>query len=125
MCKIYSFGYGGKKPEDVVKLVDRTGALLLDVRLSPNSRNPMWNGSSIKNLLGDRYIHARGFGNENYKGGPVKLHDPEMELMCVQGAFTQGVSIILMCVCKSHARCHRKDVAEFIHERTGKEIVIL
>ncbi len=85
---IYTYGYGGKHPEELEKMVAELGATIFDVRFSPRSRNPAWSGKRLRERFGDRYQHAKAFGNANYKGGDI-----------------------LICVCKDPTICHRTYIA--------------
>ena len=81
MHTLFTIGYTGRKPEELKALADE-GKLILDVRLSPNSRVPRWRQEALRNLLAGLYMHRPELGNVNYKnGGPVKLADPQHSVL--------------------------------------------
>jgi uncharacterized protein (DUF488 family) len=65
---LYTFGYSGKQPEELHTLAEQLDALVADIRFSPRSRVPHWNGGSLVRRLGHRYRHLPALGNRNYKG---------------------------------------------------------
>jgi len=107
--KVYTMGYGGQKLPLVQKAVAELGAVIFDIRYSPRSRNPTWNGANLRRVLGARYRHVKAFGNRNYKGGPVEIVDYEAGKKAVEQC---GRPVILMCVCRDYQRCHRRNIAE-------------
>jgi uncharacterized protein (DUF488 family) len=127
MSKVYTFGYGGRAPQDIADIAASLGAAVLDIRMNPQSRRPEWNGGRLKVVLaeqGVRYAHIRALGNENYKGGPIKLYQPDLGVRMVQELLnTQPV--ILLCACREVATCHRATAAELLQERLGVEVVHL
>lgn len=126
---IYTLGYSGWKIDAVARLLDRLGALLVDVRLSPRSRNPDFSGLRLYEQFGDRYLHVREFGNVNYRQAdvPVKLADFERGLWRLSEKMQEtGVGdVILLCACRDLSVCHRKVVAERLAETMGGEIIHL
>jgi uncharacterized protein (DUF488 family) len=107
--KVYTLGYGGRKLHEVEAIVTETEGILFDIRFSPRSRNPIWSGGKLRQALGHRYKHVKALGNVNYKGGPIELVDFDAGVEAIRKS---GRPVILMCVCKSYDRCHRKHVAE-------------
>ncbi|MBN1485299.1 MAG: DUF488 domain-containing protein [Chloroflexia bacterium] len=111
--KVYTFGYSGKKPEQLERIASELDAVVFDVRYSPRSRNPLWNGKKLAALLGDRYRHVRALGNRNYRGGPVEIEDLAAGIQAIRSSKRP---VILMCVCSDVERCHRTFIGE--HLRT-------
>lgn len=109
---VYTFGYSGHEPNQLARFVEAQDALLLDIRLRPLSRSPQWSKKNLIALFGERYRHAGGLGNVNYKGGPIQLADPQ-EWFEKIGALLrdEGRSVVLMCVCRDFTTCHRRVVA--------------
>ena len=126
---IYTLGYSGWKIEAIASLLNRLDALLVDVRLSPRSRNPVFSGKRLSERFGNRYIHLREFGNANYRqaDAPVKLLKFERGLQGMSLAMLQeGVAdVILLCACRDVNVCHRKVVAGRLAETMGGEIIHL
>lgn len=109
--QIFTLGYSGRKPADILAWLNHLDADLFDIRFSPASRHPMWTGKGLKQVMGERYRHIKALGNENYKGGPIKLVDWSSGLSAIR-ASTRAV--VLMCACGNPAECHRTTVAELL-----------
>ena len=85
MRDVHLAGYTGKIPELLFAAAEQLDATVLDIRLSPRSRNPAWSKSRLQTLLGSRYEHVAAFGNVAYRtGGPTQLADPEAGLALVE-----------------------------------------
>lgn len=121
---LYTFGYSGHQPEKLLALAEQLDAIVADVRFSPRSRVPHWNGGRLAKLLGDRYHHLPALGNRNYKGGPIEIVDLEAGLAQVADLLAHQ-PIILLCVCAEVERCHRRLVAEAISARYGVSVTHL
>jgi len=121
MSTIYTLGYSGWKPEAIKRVAERLGAIVLDVRASARSRRAAWTAKGFAELLGDRYVRFREFGNVNYRGdAPIELADPEagiQRLRDIQGADRRPM--ILLCACPDVAVCHRKVVADLLADELG------
>ena len=116
---IYTIGYVGRKPEELKKLAEELDAIVLDIRFSPLSRIPHWNGEALSKLLRLRYRHVPSLGNLNYKnGGPIMIADYRLGRETI---IQQSRNVILMCVCKSLGLCHRRVVGDFLR-REGIEV---
>lgn len=121
---VYTFGYTGRQPQELAAIAASLDALVIDVRYSPFSRNHIWNKKQLVALLGDRYRHVKALGNENYKGGPIKLLDPQAGVREVS-ALLDTQPVILTCVCQNVNWCHRKVAAELLAEELGVEVIHL
>lgn len=117
---IYTLGYTGWKIDDVAATLDRLDAVLVDVRMVPRSRNPIWNSTALAKRFGERYIWLRQFGNKNYKGTFEQIEIVDfaagahrlLELFPPKpGSIVPGKPIILFCGCKDVSQCHRKVLA--------------
>lgn len=75
MFPLYTFGYSGKQPEELLALAEQLDAIVADIRFSPRSRVPHWNSGRLARLLGDRYRHLPALGNRSYKDGPIEIVD--------------------------------------------------
>ena len=114
MSRIYTAGYLGKSPEQLLSFLEAHDAVLYDIRYSPFSRDPHWTKSAMIVRFGARYQHVNAFGNVNYKnGGPVELVDPLSGLSIVE---SETRSIVLLCACRHAAQCHRSTVATLLRE---------
>ena len=101
---IFFWGYSGHKPADLQALAEETGAMIVDARMSPFSRNPTWNKSRLQSLPGLVYHHMPAFGNPNYKnGGPLAVKDMETGIEFLDAL---NCPAIIMCMCKDANECH-------------------
>jgi uncharacterized protein (DUF488 family) len=112
---IYTAGYSGWKPEQLVEKARELKALVVDVRLSPRSRDPRWRGYAMGRHFGEAYLWLREFGNVNYKnGGPIKIADfgAGLARLRFRLAADSQENVILLCACKDAVSCHRIEVAK-------------
>jgi hypothetical protein len=124
MNTLYTFGYGGKKVEELVQLQKKHNAVVVDARFKPYSRNFVWNQKRLIAALGaQNYIWMQGLGNENYKGGPIKFHDFDKDSKQVL-ALLQECNVIMICVCKNVHKCHRYNAAQKLQDiEAGLQVV--
>ena len=122
---IYTLGYSGWTVDEIAACMERLDAVAVDVRMSPRSRNPAFSGKRLRESLGDRYRHVRGFGNINYRGGEIVLQDWAGWLQETLAIISAGRSVVLMCACEDVAVCHRKVVAERLAALEGADVVHL
>lgn len=112
--EVYDVGYMTiKDPALLHKAIVELGAVLVDVRFSPRSRDPDWNIGKLKELYGDRYLHLKELGNENYRGGPIKIVDLPKG---VNRLIAIGKPIVLMCGCWKRDECHRHYIVKWLDE---------
>lgn len=112
---LYTVGYSSfPSPYALAQVIESLDALLVDVRISPRSRNPQWNQSTLRDIFGDTYVHLGQWGNVNYKGGPVQIKDFEGGLHVLR---TSHQPLALMCVCRDYAQCHRKTLVGLLAQR--------
>ncbi|MBN2584983.1 MAG: DUF488 domain-containing protein [Planctomycetes bacterium] len=111
--RVYTLGYTGWQPAELLEVAERLNATVIDVRLMPRSRwSPGFNAKALQAALGDRYVWLEGFGNLNYKGGPIVLKDFAGAVAKLGEMSPHGPRVILMCGCADVNVCHRKMVAE-------------
>jgi hypothetical protein len=109
---LYTYGYTGTSPLALKELAQQLDAVVLDIRLSPRSRNPEWTKARLSGLLGARYEHLQAWGNVNYKnGGPVVFKDVLAGVQRLRERLSAG-PVILLCACTHVANCHRLDAAQ-------------
>lgn len=123
MHTLYTIGYSGWKPEQLACVISSLNAMLVDIRFSPRSRVPQWNGGRLATLVGpESYLHLKALGNANYKnGGPVELVAVHAGIASVADILCTR-PVVLLCGCKDHATCHRTNAAEAIAEALGCEV---
>jgi hypothetical protein len=119
---LYDLGYIGCNLPDLTAAVVATGATIVDIRFSPFSRNPTWNGSNLVKVFGDQYVHCRSLGNQFYQMTGmenVKFVDLEKGLITIYGLLQKG-PVFLLCVCRDVNRCHRLLAVQEYEKRTGQ-----
>jgi uncharacterized protein (DUF488 family) len=122
MKQLYDFGYIGSKLPDLKKAAEALNAIVVDIRFSARSRNPVWNSGNLRYVLDNRYYHERGLGNVNYRipgMENVKFADLEKGLENIGKIMDKGFSVIVMCACKDRERCHRLLVVQEFEKRHG------
>jgi len=125
MHTLYSLGYAGWSAEQVRLVAEERSALVLDLRLTPQSRKPGFSKRTLERYLGERYVHVRALGNVNYRtGGPIVLRDAGQGL-AILSQHLRHRAVILLCGCADLHACHRKTVADLAAGRFGAEVVHL
>src|SRR5689334_4544023 len=76
MHTLYTMGYSSWAPAQLAATVRDLGAALWDIRFSPLSRRPEWQGRALRAAVGPAYVHVKALGNKNYRGGPIELLSP-------------------------------------------------
>jgi integrase len=124
---IYTLGYQGWTVEQVGRVAQELSALVVDVRLVPSSRVPGFQAGGLNRALEGRYVWLRGFGNRNYKGGPLEFEDFEGAAAALREKLAGGgpANVILMCACRDLKSCHRKEVAERLSKEWGDMVAHL
>lgn len=121
---LYTIGYSGQTLAGLRAHLNDLGAVLVDIRYSTRSRVKHWRGPELQAYFGDRYWSLACLGNENYRGGPIKLADPALAVAPMRTAL-HAQPVILMCGCPDVQECHRKDAAAFLQEQLGVRVVHL
>jgi hypothetical protein len=97
---------------------ERLHAYVIDVRVQPYSKQPEWLRQHLEAKL-PRYKWVRDFGNENYRGGPIKLVNYDAGRRKIAPLVAEGWSLILLCMCWNVDECHRAVVAERLAQDEG------
>lgn len=123
--QIYTLGYQGLKQPIIYAAVESVGGWLIDIRMSPWSRDPLWKKGHLKGF--DRYYHIADLGNKNYNG---KHGDGIMIRDFVGGMhqlfpMAQQGPTFLMCACWNRLTCHRATVADMITDAYDLSIIHL
>lgn len=96
---------------------EQLNALVVDIRFSPRSRVPHWDGTSLRALLGTRYAWWPEFGNVNYRGGEIKIANPDGGRALMNNLIPCHFdALILLCACEKPGGCHRSVVADLLRE---------
>src|SRR5450631_710803 len=118
---LYTIGYSRREaPDQIERLMQRDGFLLLDIRYSPRSRwYPAFNRAALATTYGERYRFEPRLGNVNYqhRDYAIRLADGH-ELAAQEAAalLCGGTSLILLCACADPRLCHRTPVAKLIQD---------
>ncbi len=132
--KLFTYGYGSVPIERIIEDLKRSGVShVVDVRLSPNSRNPAYRRKALEASLktgGILYTHLPELGNINYKGGgPIALSEPSVGLprlhSAAAGAYATGGAVAILCVCAKPAGCHRRLISDTMQSKYEVEVVDL
>lgn len=123
MNTLFTAGYTGLKPEELAKAIEHYDAVLVDVRISPYSRNPMWSGINLSRRFVERYVHIRALGNVNYRNPElgIKLVDPDDGCFRLVQLLKQR-SVILLCACPDYHTCHRSTAAAEMESRYNVDV---
>lgn len=116
--KIYDLGYQSiKNASLLVQVVNSLNAIVVDVRLSPRSRDPQWNRKALLTSLGERYVHVEALGNLNYKvAAPIVIKDLPAGLLFL-GHYLELGPVILLCACWDRHHCHRKVILDYLESK--------
>lgn len=122
-----SVGYEGRTVEELIDVLRRHGvSLLVDVRLNAVSRRPGFSRRALSAALngaGIEYRHASELGNPPDNRDALRAGDPEAKRrflahLASGQAVLEDVTteakrrvVALLCVERSHDRCHRSCVA--------------
>lgn len=126
--KVLLAGYSGREPSWLLAASERFDARIVDIRYSPRSRRPCWDGAALRSYLStfedgsERYVWCQAFGNLLYKSvADVRLADPEAGIRFIA---RETRIPILLCQCRT-TRCHRTVAGRLLHERLGVEVMEL
>lgn len=115
--ELFTTGYQLWRTAEFDAEVRKRGAMVLDIRFAPWSKDPDWRSDAIAGRLANRYRSVPALGNVNYKGdGPVRINDLESGVAVVREALQRG-PVILLCACWNPESCHRTQVAARLRER--------
>jgi uncharacterized protein (DUF488 family) len=125
MHTLYTYGYTGTKVDTLIKGIQARGALLVDTRYRPYSRNHVWNKKALTLQLIQQYVHLEALGNVNYKnGGEIVIADAAAGVpFVVRRLDVQPV--VLLCACPDVTTCHRHVIANLVQAAAGCSVVHL
>lgn len=104
---IFTAGYSGHSPTELLRAVETQRATVLDVRFKPQSRVPGWSEGELSHLLGSRYYHVQELGNPGaFDGGGMRLQNERAGIQILAG-FVKQSPVILLCGCSQFENCHR------------------
>lgn len=107
---LFTYGYQHGRPSDLESFIN-DGALIVDIRFSPFSKNPMWSKAALAARFGSSYRHLRDLGNPNYRSpeSGIALYRPEVGIPCLVDMLADR-PCVLLCVCPQVYECHRLSV---------------
>ena len=117
MSIIFTAGYSGHTPAQLLAIAESLDARVLDIRFKPKSRTMGWSKDELSELLGARYMTVPELGNPGaFDSGPMRLADEQKGLDFVHQMAKLG-RVILLCQCPDFDSCHRKLVSEKLAAR--------
>ena len=96
--------------------LERTNALVVDVRETPYSKMPDWTGENLAAKLGASYAQIREWGNTARKRGGIQIADFEGGLRRLI-KLTPAQPVLLLCGCRDYGTCHRATLADKLIDR--------
>ncbi len=140
--KLFTIGYEQTPSRAVLDELARAGVkLLVDVRAIASSRRPGFSKSQLAAGLEERgisYLHLRGLGTpkngrEAARSGDMKAltkiyrahlktSQAKQEMNELASLVIKASPVCILCYERDHNVCHRRFIAEIIHEREGVKI---
>ena len=139
---LFTIGYEQAKPDALFRELKKAKVeLLVDVRAVTSSRRPGFSKNQLAAGLEDYsvgYLHLRGLGTP--KEGRVAAHSGDMKTLWriyekhlktpeakedlneLMDLVKSGRRVCLLCYERDVNHCHRRRIAELVHERTGSKI---
>ncbi len=114
MQKIFTTGYTAKDINDLRPMLDALNALLIDIRFAPYSQVLQWRQIYLKVLLGSKYLHIPNLGNRTFKEEKITIQNLGLGLETV---FSLNKNVLLMCVCETAEKCHRRVITAELNKR--------
>lgn len=114
MNQIYTAGYRGHSPQQLMDFAAQRGAVVADIRYAPISRQCGWNRSELASLFGRSYFHLAALGNVNYNSaGGVCLANASRGLAILKDHAARQ-PVIVLCGCEGFDSCHRAEVSRLL-----------
>jgi uncharacterized protein (DUF488 family) len=137
--KLFTIGYEQTPPNAVLDELAHAGVkLLVDVRAIASSRRPGFSKTQLAASLDERgigYVHLRGLGTpkegrvaarsgdakglERIYSRHMKTPQAKEELDELSALIETSGPVCVLCYERDHRICHRRFIAEAIHERDG------
>src|SRR5205085_5111523 len=134
--KLFTIGYEQTPSKAVLDELESAGVkLLVDVRAVASSRRPGFSKSQLAGGLDERgigYVHLRGLGTpkegrlaaragdakrlERIYAKHLKIPQAKQELDELRALIAQSGPVCILCYERDHRQCHRRFIAELIHD---------
>ncbi|MEO7716286.1 MAG: hypothetical protein ABIY70_08780 [Capsulimonas sp.] len=119
--QIYTMGYEGRKPAELLRVAEQLDATIVDIRLRATSAHPQWREGALRELLGDHYARCAQLGNTRYRepagaDGPRPIEIADFDAGAAY-VLENSCPVILMCSCRQLTTCHRLSVVQLLWER--------
>lgn len=133
MHRLFTYGYRatGASMADL-QTYAAAGALILDIRYWPWTRNREWHTDTLyerlhEETLAVRYMPMRALGNVNYRGGDIQIANLEYGLSELRDCIdAHPAGVVMLCACEDVESCHRSYVAEkALEQMPGLQVVHL
>ena len=140
--KLFTIGHERTPSRAVLDELERAGVkLLVDVRAIASSRRPGFSKTQLAAGLDERgisYLHLRGLGTpkngrEAARSGDMKsltkiysahwkTSQAKEDMAALASLGMKAGPVCIRCYERDHAVCHRRLIAEIIHDREGVNI---
>src|SRR5437764_2184209 len=140
--RLFTIGYEQTPAKAVLDELEQAGVkLLVDVRAVASSRRPGFSKNQLAAGLDERgigYVHLRGLGTpkegrlaaragdakglERIYAKHLKTPQAKEELDELRALIGNAGPVCILCYERDHKVCHRRFIAEAIHERDGVAI---
>jgi len=137
--KLFTIGYEQTPPKAVLDELAQAGVkLLVDVRAIASSRRPGFSKTQLAAGLDERgigYVHLRGLGTpkegrlaarsgdaeglERIYAKHMKTAQAKEQLDELSALIETSGPVCILCYERDHRVCHRRFIAEAIHDRDG------
>ena len=141
-AKLFTIGYEQTPPKAVLDELEQAGVkLLVDVRAVTSSRRPGFSKNQLAAGLDERgiaYIHLSALGTpkegrlaaragdskslERIYAKHLKTAQAREELDELRALIQKSGPVCILCYERDHRQCHRRFIAELIHDRDGTAI---
>jgi uncharacterized protein (DUF488 family) len=139
---LFTIGYEQTPPKAVLDELQSAGVrLLVDVRAVASSRRPGFSKKQLAAGLDERgigYVHLRGLGTpkdgrlaaragdakglERIYAKHLKTAQAKEELDGLRALIDKSGPVCILCYERDHRGCHRRFIAELVHEHDGVAI---
>ncbi len=107
-ARFFTTGFPGRNVADLKPLLSSLEAILIDVRMSPQSSSVQWNREYLKILLKGKYRHIAQLGNRHSENEPVAIQHLALGTRIL---VSFGMNAVLLCECGEAQSCHRRIIA--------------